>query len=194
MMEKQVRKGHRTRSGKRWLALLMCVCLIGTMIPVMPGGTNEVKAATGSGTNNTPSVSAYATKAQLMDGTFAPDSGGNATNIGKLVFGKKSDGTTAQEWYILGKDEGVSGDNTILFAASPIATEQKFSSSTSNKPFASSFGVYASNPSEVYPNHYGASDLRVALQGMATNTNYSIPPQTSCMHWRQTVLVLHMKP
>lgn len=66
--------------------------------------------------------SSYATKAQMMDGTFAPNDSGVATNIVKLVFGKKQDGTTAQEWYILGKDDGVSGNNTIIFAASPIAT------------------------------------------------------------------------
>lgn len=116
-------------------------------------------------------MSAYATKTQLMNGTFAPNAYGIADNYGKIVFGKKSDGKTAQEWYILGKDEGVSGDNTIIFAASPIATGQQFDSSYDEKHFDSSFGVYASNPSKVDPTHYGASDLRVTLQGMATNTN-----------------------
>ena len=99
----------------------------------------------------------------------------------RTVFGKNSDGN-AQKWYILGKDTDVSGDNTIIFAASPIATGQKFNSSTSYKPFDSSFGVYASNPSEVYPNHYGASDLRVALQGMATNTNYFTTAEQGLMN------------
>lgn len=75
-----------------------------------------------------PSVSAYATKAQLMDGTFAPDADGTANNIGKLMFGKKPDGIMPQQWYILGKDSGVSGDNTIIFAASPITTGQVFNS------------------------------------------------------------------
>ena len=51
----------------------------------------------------------YVTKEQLMN-SFKPYSNGTAVNYGKLVFGKKSDGTTAQEWYILGKDTGVSGD------------------------------------------------------------------------------------
>ena len=141
-------------------------------------------AIVGGGEKNTvnaPSVSAYATKDQLMGNTFAPNADGTANNIGKLVFGKNSEGSS-QEWYILGKDTGVSGDNTIIFAASPIATGQQFNSSTSNKPFDSSFGVYASNPSEVYPNHYGASDLRVALQGMATNTNYFTTAEQGLMN------------
>ena len=40
---------------------------------------------------------------------------------------------TLQEWYILGADSGVTRDNTIIFAASPIATVQKFDSSSTNK-------------------------------------------------------------
>ena len=144
---------------KKEMAFVLSLAMVAGLVPAMSGGANKVQAASGSGTE--PSVSAYATKTQLMDGTFAPKADGTAEKYGKIVFGKKSDGTTAQEWYILGKDEGVSGDNTIIFAASPIATGQKFNSSTSNKSFASGFGVYASNPSEVYPNHYGASGLRV---------------------------------
>ena len=137
----------------------------------------------GAGTGTEPSVTAYATKEQLMDGTFAPNADGTAVNIGKIVFGKKSDGTTAQEWYILGKDAGVSGDNTIIFAASPIATNQVFENDYSNnKDFQSSFGVYASNPSEVYPNHYGASVLRVVLQGMAKNTSYFTTAEQDLMN------------
>ena len=113
----------------------------------------------------------YVTKEQLMN-SFKPYSDGTAANYGKLVFGKKSDGTTAQEWYILGEDTGVSGDNTILFAASPIATNQVFENDSSNeKTFQANFGVYGNNPRYVFPNHYGASDLRVALKRMLEDEN-----------------------
>ena len=154
---------------KKGMAFVLSLVMVAGLVLAMSGGANKVQAASGSGTK--PSVSAYATKTQLMDGTFAPNADGTAVNYGKIVFGKKSDGTTEQEWYILGKDKGVLGDNTIIFAASPIATGQKFNSSESNKSFDSGFGVYASDPSEVYANHYGASELRVALQRMATNPN-----------------------
>lgn len=118
-----------------------------------------------------PSVSTYATKTQLMN-AFTPGKDGTASNYGKLVFGKNSSGQP-QEWYILGKDTGVAGDNTIIFAASPIATGQVFEDDkNNNKTFNSSFGVYENNPAEVYPNHYGASDLRAALQVMAEKTDY----------------------
>ena len=164
---------------KKGMAFVLSLAMVAGLVPAMSGGANTVQAATGSGTE--PSVTAYATKDQLMT-AFTPDANGTATTKGKLVFGKKSDGTTAQEWYILGKDEGVSEDNTIIFAANPIATGQMFNSSKSNKTFDSSFGVYASNPTEVYPNHYGASDLRVALQGMATNISYFTTAEQGLMN------------
>lgn len=165
---------------KKGMAFVLTFAMIAGLVPAMSGGANKVQAASGSGTE--PSVSAYATKTQLMDNTFAPNADGTAENYGMIVFGKKSDGITAQEWYILGEDKGVSGDNTIIVATSPIATGQKFNSSYDNKSFASSFGVYASNPSEVYANHYGASELRVALQGMATNTNYFTTAEQGLMN------------
>ena len=45
-MEKQVKKGHPARSGKRWLALLMSLCLIGTMVPI-PARAENANTATG---------------------------------------------------------------------------------------------------------------------------------------------------
>ena len=164
---------------KKGMAFVLSFAMVAGLVLAMSGGANTVQAATGSGTE--PSVTAYATKDQLMT-AFNPDSNGDATTIGKLVFGKNSS-SVAQEWHILGKDEGVSGDNTIIFAASPIATKQAFEDDDSNKKtFASSFGVYETNPSDVYPNHYGASDLRVALKNMATNTSYFTTAEQGLMN------------
>lgn len=164
---------------KKGMAFVLSLAMVAGLVLAMSGGANTVQAATGSGTE--PSVTAYATKDQLMT-AFNPDSNGDATTIGKLVFGKNSS-SVAQKWHILGKDEGVSGDNTIIFAASPIATKQAFEDDDSNKKtFASSFGVYETNPSDVYPNHYGASDLRVALKNMATNTSYFTTAEQGLMN------------
>ena len=168
----------KLRKLQKGLAMLLILAIVVGLVPATSGGAIKVQAASGSGTE--PSVSAYATKEQLMT-AFNPDANGTATTTGKLVFGK-NENRTSQQWYILGKDNGVSGDNTIIFAASPIATWKAFSSSTSNKIFDPSFGVYASNPSEVYPNHYGASDLRVELQNMAINTNYFTTAEQGLMN------------
>lgn len=164
---------------KKGMAFVLSLAMVAGLVPAMSGGANTVQAATGSGTE--PSVTAYATKDQLMT-AFNPDSNGDATTIGKLVFGKNSS-SVAQEWYILGRDTGVSGDNTIIFVASPIARKQAFEDDDSNKKtFASSFGVYETNPSDVYQNHYGASDLRVALKNMATNTSYFTTAEQGLMN------------
>ena len=167
---------------KKGMAFVLTFAMIAGLVPAMSGRANTVQAATGSGTE--PSVTAYATKDQLMT-AFTPDANGTATTKGKLVFGKKSDGTTAQEWYILGKDTGVSGDNTIIVAASPIARGQKFNSDISNKNDENLWSdcVYSeATITEVYANHYGASELRDTLQGMATNTSYFTSAEQGLMN------------
>ena len=158
---------------KKGMALVLSLVMAAGLVPAMSGGADIVQAATGTGTE--PSVTAYATKDQLMT-AFNPDSNGNATTIGRLVFGKNSSGN-AQEWYILGKDTSVSGDNTIIFAASPIATGQKFEDDWQNNKTEqnlwSDCNYNGTSITEVFPNHYGASDLRVALKGMADGSNTS---------------------
>lgn len=156
---------------RRLLSIVLSLCMVLALMPQMVFAEGETSGA--------PSVSAYAAKEQLMDSTFASDSNGNATNIGKLVFGKNSDGN-AQEWYILGKDKDVLGDNTIIFAASPIATGQKFNSSSSNKTYnyeaGTGYGDSAGSKA-VFANHYGASELRTALQGMESS-NFTAAEQS----------------
>ena len=167
---------------KKGMAFVLTFAMIAGLVPAMSGGANTVQAATGSGTE--PSVTAYATKDQLMT-AFTPDANGTATTKGKLVFRKKSDGTTAQEWYILGKDTGVSGDNTIIVAASPIARGQKFNSDMSYKNDENLWSdcVYSeATITKVYANHYGASELRDTLQGMATNTSYFTSAEQGLMN------------
>ena len=158
---------------KKGMAFVLSLAMVAGLVPAMSGGANTVQAATGTGT--APSVTAFATKDQLMK-AFNPDSNGNATTIGRLVFGKNSSGN-AQEWYILGKDTSVSGDNTIIFAASPIATGQKFEDDWQNNKTEqnlwSDCNYNGTSITEVFQNHYGASDLRVALKGMADGSNTS---------------------
>ena len=157
---------------KKGTAVALTAALLAGLMPALPGAAGSVKAA--GGTTKSPSVSTYATKDQMMDNTFAPNSSGEATNIGKLVFGKNIS-NEAQEWYILGRDCGVSGENTILFAASPIVYSTQFESSGSNKKDSDLWSDcnYGGVPeTEVFANHYGASNLRRELKTMAENTSY----------------------
>lgn len=168
---------------KKGMALVLSLVMAAGLVPAMSDGANTVQAATGSGTE--PSVTAYATKDQLMT-AFTPDANGTATTIGRLVFGKNSSGN-AQEWYILGKDSGVSGDNnTIIFATSPIATGRKFEDDWRNNKTEqnlwSDCNYNGTSITEVYPNHYGASDLRGELQSMASNTSYFTTAEQGLMN------------
>lgn len=168
---------------KKGTAVALTAALLAGLVPALPGAAVSVKAA--GGTTKPPSVSTYAMKEQMMDGTFKPGADGTATNYGKLVFGKNSSGA-AQEWYILGKDSGVLGDNTILFATSPIAQEQKFNSSDAKKTEKSLWSdcdYYGGTlVKEVLANHYGASEFREALKTMATNTSYFTPAEQELMN------------
>ena len=162
---------------KKGMAMALSLAMVIGLDPSFAWNLTTVHAAEAS---SEPGVSAYAAKKQLMDGTFAPDADGNATNIGKIKLGKNSDGDV-QEWYVLGKDTGVDGENTAIFAASPIAAGVKFEDSGDNKTYEDTFGAYpdSSTPNEVYPNHYGASDLRARLNEMVAdnNTTYFIPAE-----------------
>lgn len=154
---------------KKGMAMALSLAMVIGLDPSFAWNLTTVHAAEAS---SEPGVSAYAAKEQLMDNTFAPDADGNATNIGKIKLGKNSGGDVL-EWYVLGRDTGVDGDNTAIFAASPIATNVMFEDSMDNKTYTDTFGAYAdsSTPNEVYPNHYGASDLRAKLNEMVANSN-----------------------
>lgn len=158
---------------KKGTAVALTAALLAGLVPALPGAAVSVKAA--GGTTKSPSVSTYATKDQLMDDTFKPDREGSAWHYGRLLFGKNSRGG-AQQWYILGKDSGVLGDNTILFATSPIAKDKKFNSSENNKTdrslWSDCYYYGGTSVKEVFANHYGASNLREELKTMATNTSY----------------------
>ena len=152
---------RRKRMGKgiaKILSGLLVFGMVAGLVPAIPGGTVHAKAADVS----EPGVAVYATKEQLMT-AFTPDENGTNANVGKLLFGKNASGT-AQSWYILGKDNGVQGDNTIIFAASPIATGINFSENPDKeKNYQNEI---------VYSNHYGASNLRNELQKMTIDTGY----------------------
>ena len=168
---------------RKILSTLLTLCMVLTLVPTT--------AFADEGTGSTPSVSAYATKDQLKGDTFAPDPNGNATNIGKLVFGKK-EGTLDEEgnpesyspaeWYILGKDDQVLDDNTIIFAANPIKNQQ-FNSSNPSSIYTYDYGD-DSGSIEVYRNHYGVSQLRAELNNMvdSSKTTYFTAAEKGLMN------------
>lgn len=145
---------------KRGLAIALSAAMVVGIAPMAPGNVSRVQAeeSTESGLKAT----VYATKDQLMN--FSPDSSA------KLVFGK-NDQENAQEWYVLGKDNGVAGDNTVIFATESMKTG-KFDSNNNSNTYIEGNKEYP-----VHPNHYGASALRHTLQEMVSadsNTYFSV--------------------
>lgn len=145
---------------KRGLAIALSAAMVVGIAPMAPGNVSRVQAeeSTESGLKAT----VYATKDQLMN--FSPDSSA------KLVFGKNDQGN-AQEWYVLGKDDGVEVDNAVIFATESMTTGMFDSNNNSN--------TYIEGNKEypVHPNHYGASALRHTLQEMVSadsNTYFSV--------------------
>ena len=163
-----------TRMKKRMAMLLSGVLAYGMVAGMVPGNTLQVQAAATSA----PTLESYATKAQLMDSTFAPKMDGTLNNIGKLVFGRNSD-KEAQKWYIVGKDNSISVDNTMILACTPIAKSRQFNATTTEKDNQESYydnyvkesGV-SGVPATILANHYGASDLRQFLVNLARDPDY----------------------
>lgn len=148
---------------KRGIAALSAAVMFLGLLPLTPDNTITVQAA-----GSEPSLETYATKAQLMDSTFAPKSDGTASNVGKIAFGQDP----TWQWYVLGKDNGVDGDNTVIFAASPIVTNVSFNSDTSDKNYSGQ---------TVAASHYGASELRTMLQNMVADDTYFSAAQKALM-------------
>ena len=145
---------------KRGIAALLAAIMFLGLLPLTPDNTITVQAA-----GNEPSLAAYVTKEQLMDDTFAPKSDGTANNICKIAFGQDENRSELQ-WYVLGKDDGVSGDNTVIFAASPIRTGIKFNSTSGEKDYYEDGQI-----KKVYASHWGASNLRAVLQATVSSEN-----------------------
>ncbi len=147
---------------KKAVAVVLALALALGIAPGAIGGSIKAYAESA-----TPSVSAYATKAQLTDGTFKPNSDGTAANIGRIKFGDKA-------WYLLGGD----GTNVDVFAAddfgNAVFQDQSSNSFTPDTEAWNSvdYGSVA-KPDTVYTNNYGASDLRVALQTLASGDTFN---------------------
>lgn len=176
------------RVVKSAMSLLLAA---GVVVSVLPA---TVQAEEPAASNL--SVSAYATKEQMMEvhsGIYNDgwDDYPIVNSIGTISFGKNDHGE-AQAWYILGKDDGVEGDNTTLFAAHPILSSMTgvdvfpsfgFSYSTSNKELKDETVVYSgTRPDTVYANHYGESELRDRMQWMATNTSLFTTAEQALMN------------
>lgn len=114
----------------------------------------------------------FATKDQLMDSVLHYD--GTPDGIGKLELGKNEDG--AYSWYILGKDNNIDGDNTVIFTVSPLATGIKFNPDNNDVTFQEGMGTYTYYdyvPTTVSSDHYSTCELRQNLLSIADSSRFT---------------------
>ena len=159
-----VKKVKTNKLGRRIQSFVLTVAL---MVELMPGNVMTVRAEESSSTKL--SVTAFATPEQLMSSdNFALHT--DYTGVAqKVYFG--TNGGRQQTWYIAGSD---AADSIVLLCDPllPMATGTMFENDDNNKTYSADWScTYGTDPSEVYPNHYGASDLRGVLQGYTSNDN-----------------------
>ena len=137
---------------KRIGSFLLTGAIVLTLFPM---SYTEVHAA------ELPDKTQFAAAGELKG--FNTDDTDGFKNPAKVYFGKN--GNNDQQWWIAGSQD----KNLVLFAASPLATEQRFEQNYyQNKAYNEKWECdYTSTggtaPSDVYPNHYGASPLRATF-------------------------------
>ncbi len=149
------------RRVKRGIAILSAAAMFLGLLPAVKDSAVTVQAAT-----YTPSVEVYATKNDLMT-QFTP--GSSLGTTGTLVFGK-DEKKNPETWYILGKDDGVSGDNVIIFATTSLLSDQYFKVPDGYDLAECDYG--GKTVSSVSGNHYGASSVRNTMKEMAANESF----------------------
>lgn len=141
---------------KKISAIFLAAALIVTSFPAF---SVEVHAA------ELPDISQFATKEELK--SFNTNDNDGSVNPAKVYFGKGRTGSV-QQWWVAGSQNG----NLTLFATSPLAVEKRFEPDQYNdKEYSIDWNCdYISTgcsvPTEVHPNHYGASPLRKTLKEM----------------------------
>ena len=168
---------------KKLKIFLLTLLMVITILPINTLAEGEQTTA--------PDVTVYATKEQMMDGTFAPKSDGTADIKARIQFGKDDIGRDYQ-WFILKADQGVEGDNTVIFSMDFLADKRLFNSSSEAKIIydytKDDITVYSEIDSDndgkvtVSGNHYGASNLRKDLIAMSSNENMFSPAEQELMN------------
>ena len=155
---------------KKWLkkssAILLSLTMVLSLFPGMNGTIPTVLAA-----ENTSPESAYWTDVSGLK-SFSLDE--TSDTEGRIIFGQNGSGA-AQQWKIAGIDSGINGDNIILFAASPLGSSAFQKEYNTNKPYDPNWNCTypdGTTVSEVFPNHYGVSDLRAELNTYMRDNSY----------------------
>ena len=163
---------------KKLKIFLLTLLMVITLLPVNTLADEDTYS-------KKPDLSVFATKDDLMT-KFTPNSTtGTSDNIAKIKLGRDATNANLIEWYVLGKDDGITNDegevidNTVLFSVDTLNQSQKeFSKNDTviynyknDEGYVSGYDL--NNDSiPVNASHYGASYIRKELAKIFNNTDY----------------------
>ena len=163
---------------KKLKIFLLTLLMVITLLPVNTLADEDTSS-------KEPDLSVFATKDDLMT-KFTPNSTtGKSDNIAKIKLGRDATNANLIEWYVLGKDDGITNDegevidNTVLFSVDTLNQSQKeFSKNDTviynyknDEGYVSGYDL--NNDSiPVNASHYGASYIRKELAKIFNNTDY----------------------
>ena len=163
---------------KRIKIFLLTLLMVITLLPVNTLADEDTYS-------KKPDLSVFATKDDLMT-KFTPNSTtGKSDNIAKIKLGRDATNASLIEWYVLGKDDGITNDegkvidNTVIFSVDTLNQSQKeFSKNDTviynyknDEGYVSGYDL--NNDSiPVNASHYGASYIRKELAKIFNNTDY----------------------
>ena len=172
----------KKRVERRNIALPFFIVLAMLIVVSIPAVSEAVYAET---VMEPPTSNTYIDGSELADADMSY--GLTTGKIARAVYfgtngesGLYGNPVQKQKWWIAGYDE--SGLVLMCDPKQPLKASQLFSSSAQPKEFDSAYGNYAnphSNP--VYPSHYGASELRSVLKGLATDESYFTQAEQAIM-------------
>ena len=165
---------------KKLKIFLLTLLMVITLLPVNTLADEDTSS-------KEPDLSVFATKDDLMT-KFTPNSTtGKSDNIAKIKLGRDATNANLIEWYVLGKDDGITNDegevidNTVLFSVDTLYRNQIPFSETDHGPVNYDYkndegyvsGYDLNNDSiPVNASHYGASYIRKELAKIFNNTDY----------------------
>lgn len=156
----------RKHGLKRTLAGVTTLCMLAGFMTLPP---TSVKAEEG---NVLPTLEQFATKEELMT------SFDMSTTSGKIHGQKVKFGKDNQQWYIVGKDERIDGDNVVVFSATALKQDTVIYQERKDS--------YTYEDKEVGANHYGISVLRSHLNELEktkfSKSEQKLMNQTTIVH------------
>lgn len=158
-------KKNIVRKSKKISAIALCICMTIGLINVTSKPEVVIAKA-----NEEPTLTQFATKSELMT-KFDADNSTSDKITKEVCFGKDHKGSI-NKWYIVGS-EAEKGDNVVLSSSNAFYLTPSYQDLYQYKNYSSDWGcTYEQDPETVYPNHYGAGNIRKAFKACEADIKF----------------------